>query len=117
MAVFLPAISPSFSPTVDEMANVDVVQFDEGYEQRIGRAINPIKGTVSVPWRAVTLAQKDTLVNFFRAHKGTAWFWWTVPGESGARKWVASQWTFQRTADAKGHYDVSAEFREVFDYQ
>lgn len=117
MALTLPAITPSFSPSLDETPNVQVVSFDDGYEQRIGVAINPIKGTVSIPWRAQSQVNKDTLINFFRARKGTEWFWWTVPGETVPRKFVASKWSFQRTPDAKGHYDVSADFREVFDFQ
>ncbi len=118
MAQTLSTRSPSFSPRIEEVPRIRSVKFGDGYEGRYGDGLNNLLLRVEVPWNGLTQTEFNALLAFFRAHRGIAWFNWTLPGEGTSRKWVVRSWNWQRTENSPANrplFDLVAGFEEVAD--
>lgn len=118
MAETLPAVPIAFAPNLNEETRVRRVKFGDGYEARLLDGLNTISITTTIPYTNRTQAERDLLLDFFRRHRGYHWFYWSVPGEAGARKFVCPKWTVTRSNDSPAHsprYDINADVYEVFD--
>lgn len=118
MAQTLSGRAPSFSPRVEELPRIRSVKFGDGYEGRYGDGLNNLLLRVEVPWNSLTQAEFNVFISFFRAHRGIAWFNWTMPGDTQNRKWVVRSWNWQRTQDSPANrptFDLVASFDEVAD--
>ena len=108
----LPVVAISEGGRLTETPTVDKVSFGDGYVQRSEQGLNHIRIKRSVPWRAITTAERDTLTNFLRARGGTEAFLWTLPEEAVARRWVCEKWS--STRQAGDIWNMDAEFVEDY---
>lgn len=97
----------------DHEPRVLTAGFGDGYEQRTPDGINTDLATVSPSWPALTWGQGQTIVDFFAARKGVTPFYFTMPGESTPRKWIAKKWS--RRFDTDQLVTISAQWKEVVD--
>lgn len=115
MAQTLPGIPIAYSPTFREEPRRRVVSFGDGYSLRSLDGLNAITMRASLQWRARPTQDMAGLRDFFRAHQGVHWFWWTPPGQSGALRWVCPQYSWTPVRDAPGYWDVDADLEQVHD--
>jgi phage-related protein len=106
---------PTFSPPAG--TNVDVGSSAK-MKPRVrtagfGDGINSIDRSFSATFSAITYAEADTITGFFEGLAGYKPFWWTMPSDTTARKWIATEW--DKTYGDAGDVAVSATFEEVFD--
>jgi phage-related protein len=92
---------------------IDENEFGDGYGQRSASGINNARDSWSASWTNVTTREKNTIVNFIRAQKGFASFYWIAPGDSIAAKWSARDLKIQ-PVDA-GIWALTITMRQEFD--
>lgn len=118
MAENIPPIPMAFAPTFSEEPRVRRVKFGDGYEARISDGLNTVAMTTTLTWENRTHQEMAILMDFFRRHQGTTW-WWMVPhGESAPRKFVCSKWSHQRASNSSitsPRFNISADVYQVFD--
>lgn len=84
--------------------------FGEGYAETAPDGPNASPAQLTLRWSLLTLVQKQALDSFFKAHIGAAFFF-TVPDETVARKWICNN--FKPTQDATW-WSYDATFNERF---
>lgn len=94
-------------------AKFNSTKFDDGYEQRVVTGLNSQVETYSAKWAKLDLSVADALCNFFSAHRGVEWFYWTAPNAIVRKKWKVASW--KRTEEVGGKVTVSANLEQVFD--
>jgi len=115
MATF-PSIDVSLGAQKTSKPKMRVVQFGDGYEQRllygIPEHMNPKEWSLS--WENITEAQADTIEDFLNARAvDGASFDWTPPDEATAYKWVCLDWSKQFVQCTLR--TINATFRQVFE--
>ena len=88
-------------------------EFGDGYSQRAAHGLNNDPEMWSISYVNRSTSEKDILMTFFRARGAVEWFWWTPPGESTAKKYIANSYGFQPTSGVT--WNINAEFEQVFD--
>lgn len=113
MATF-PNIPISYGSQKTNAPNVRVVQFGDGYEQRLTYGVNQNPKQWSLRWEYLDETDADTIDTFLnaRALDGGS-FDWTPPDEVTAYKWVCYEW--QKSIDYPTVSTVTATFRQVFE--
>ena len=110
MATF--TYTPSFP--ADELSNPikRVVRLGEGYEHRIqcGLQRDPKEWSLTFANRDNT--ERDNILTFLEARKGTESFDWTPPRGS-AGKYVCENWSMNKAVAARS--TITATFRQVFE--
>ena len=110
MATF--SYTPSFTAKEHSKPSVRTVKFGEGYEQRLqfGLQRDPKE------WRLVFEnrddSERDNILTFLEARKGTESFDWTPPRGS-AGKYVCSDWRIEMRSF--GRTTIRTAFRQVFE--
>lgn len=107
----LPAIPPDFSSEPQPVANVDVVQFGDGYSQRRPAGINYKRTDWAVSWTLLERDEYDTLYEFLNARLKLTPFWWTPPWETQPRRYICTELSGPRPTSAR-HADITAAFEE-----
>lgn len=112
MATF-PSIAPTFDAQKSSRPRTRVVQFGDGYEQRLSYGLNQNPKEWSLSFM-VKNADADTIEDFLdaRAADGAS-FDWTPPSSSTAYKWVCREWTRRFMGD--DFNEISATFSQVFE--
>jgi phage-related protein len=115
MATF-PSITASYGAQKTSRPRTKVVQFGDGYEQRVLYGIpshmNPKEW--SLTWQNITEANADTIETFLNARaEDAASFDWTPPDDATAYKWVCAEWT--KVIPYTGRATITATFRQVFE--
>ena len=110
-----PNITPIYGSSKSSSPKTRVVQFADGYEQRIlfglAQHQNPKQWNLTF---VVSEADSDTIENFLDARANDSdSFDWTPPGEASAGKYVCSIWT--KTIPYLNRSRINATFREVFE--
>ena len=114
MATFPTSPSPTYGASKSSAPSTRVVQFGDGYEQRIvSGSINNDAKQWSLNWSNISEADADTLEAFLEARKGIENFDWTPPDTDTAYKWVCGKWT--KSIPYNGRANISATFRQVFE--
>ena len=114
MAPFPTSPEPSYGVQQASAPDVRVVQFGDGYQQRLrfGEKNNP--KVWSIEFENITTADSDTITAFLDARgDDAASFDWTPPGASSSSKYVCFEWT--KRVDYSGVETVRATFTEVFE--
>tara|TARA_Y100001963_G_C6720904_1_gene419085 strand:- start:18 stop:365 length:348 start_codon:yes stop_codon:yes gene_type:complete len=114
MATF-PNVTPTYGVVKTSSPKTKVIQFADGYEQRIlfglAQHQNPKEWRVTF---VVSEADSDTIETFLDARANdSASFDWTAPKESAASKYVCASWT--KTIPYLNRATITATFREVFE--
>lgn len=112
MDTFTPPKQPVTQSNVNFTAKTLEATFGDGYEQVVSSGLNSVSGIYSLVWDLLTLAERDTIENFFRAKKGAEAFLYTFPGESTLRKFRCKSWSRSHNGALFG---IRAELKEVFD--
>lgn len=104
-----PAPSPgtSFTPKI----KVRAAEFGDGYSQIMPDGINNIREQLDLSWDALTEAQRDTIIAFFNAHKGSTPFWYQPVGQSAPMKWTCAEWS---STIPDGTWQVKAKLVQSF---
>jgi phage-related protein len=110
---FAPSVNPSFPFEEGYQPRVLSTPYGDGYIERAGDGINIDPQNLELTWENVTKAERDELMNFFKARAGHEAFLWTTPDSSTELKYIAPQYN-SRLTDA-GVYTVTASFQQVFD--
>ncbi len=114
MATF-PAIAHTYGASKTRQPNTRIVQFGDGYEQRlmVGMAGNQNPATWNLRWE-VSESDADSIETFLSARAtDSASFDWTPPDETTPYKWVCPQW--QKSVPYLNRATVTATFRQVFE--
>lgn len=85
--------------------------FGDGYAQEGADGLNADLLDLTPSWRNLTTTESTAVMSFFAVRKGYIPFLFTLPGESTARKFKATEW--RRTWNAAGLADVSAVWKEL----
>lgn len=110
---FNPPRPPSEGTDDEGEFQVIEVKFGDGYSQRAGNGLNPLKQTYSVVWNRIPKAEGEVILDFIRDHAGSEAFFWTPPDEAVALKFICKR--FRRAKKAGGKMDVIATFERVYD--
>jgi phage-related protein len=112
MATF-PSIAPTFDAQKSSRPRTRVVQFGDGYEQRLSYGLNQNPKEWSLTFM-VKNTDADTIEAFLdaRAEDGAS-FDWTPPSSSTAYTWVCREWT--RRLIGEDFNEISATFSQVFE--
>ncbi len=110
-APVLPDVARDRRSRLSERPRVLEAKFGDGYRQVAADGVNHIDRTFEAVWRAVPIADLDTLVAFFRARGAVEAFEFTLPGETAARLWRCERWREQRVSAS--HANLTATFREA----
>ncbi len=107
---------PGVNPTdvdVTVEPRVLTANLGDGYQQRAADGLNTMPKTASLAWENLTIAEANTIENFFLGKGGHTAFTFTIPKESTSLKWICTQWT--RSPKAGGYVNMKATFKQVFD--
>lgn len=112
---FSPPVSGKFSAgaTEDHEPRVLSAKFGDGYNQEAGDGLNADLMKLSVSWEALTPAQGQTVMDFFKDLGGYRPFKFTLPGEASPRKFKCRKWS--RRFPSFQIVDVTASWEEVAD--
>ncbi|MDG5496976.1 MULTISPECIES: phage tail protein [Azospirillaceae] len=113
MTVFAPPQPPNVGFSVENTIRLSVAQFGDGYSQRIADGINNLQQSTSLSWSALTAVEADAIEGFFKARSDGSAFTYTLPGTTGAVRWMIAQWT--RTLETPGLWNINASLTKVFD--
>lgn len=106
----------SYGVRMRKQPNVRTVKFDEmGYELRSRRGPNSNLQVWDVPFDVCSIQQANNIENFFDAHGGVDWFWWTPPRQTLPRRFVCKEWTREPVNGSRTHDRMTAVFEEVAD--
>lgn len=114
MATFTPPVQPGVPNLVTNTETRTLeASFGDGYSQRGGDGLNSMIDTIPLTWNALTPAEADQIIQFFRDHKGYMSFDWIPPRELEYKKFICRGWSRQHI---DGGLDaISATFQQVFD--
>ena len=112
MATF-PSINPSYQGRKTTGSDVNITQFNDGYQHRIKFGLNTRPYVWSLTFD-VSETDSDTIETFLeaRADDGAS-FDWTPPGSSTAYKWVCLTWT--KRIPFLNRASLSMTFQQVFE--
>ncbi len=112
LEVFVPPRNPDIGAGLEEVANLNIAKFGDGYSQRTPKGINFISSTIPARWGMLNKNDRDKIIRFFRNKGGYVAFWYGLPGEI-LRKYVCQKWS--SAEKAMDLWEVSATFEQVFD--
>lgn len=113
---FSPNPAPSFSLSASHKPKIRMLNFGDGYIQRVRDGINNDPETIKLKWKNLTQAEHDTLWAFITARGGDQAFMYTVPWKASGnteKKYIFLDYARER-AEA-GAYEIEAEIRQVFE--
>ena len=95
-----------------------IVQFGDGYQQRMVEGINPLKETYSVAFSNRSRAEIDDITAFFESKKAVTAFSFTIPdtnsgGNERTIKVVCSKWSTSYTNGVGS--SLTATFDRVYE--
>ena len=112
MATF-PSISPSYQASKTTTPNINVTQFNDGYQHRIKFGLNTIPYVWSLSFD-VSEADSDVIEAFLEARAlDGASFDWSPPDESTTYKWICPSFTKEVFSFDRNR--ISATFTQVFE--
>lgn len=113
MATF-PDIAISYGAQRVNQPRTRVVQYGDGYEQRLLYGLNQNPKEWSLTWQYITEADADTIETFLNARAADSdSFDWTPPDEATSYKWVCPSWS--KGIDYPTRRTITATFRQVFE--
>lgn len=110
MATF--TYTPSFQATEISKPRTRVVQFGDGYEQRVGFGLNRDPKRWELQFKNRTDTERDNIIGFLEARAAVESFDWTPPYGS-AGKYVCREWRVNM--ESCNFNDITAAFEEVFE--
>jgi len=112
----LPSITPSYGAQKTSAPNVQVVQFNDGYMQRLKWGLNVNPRSWNLRWNNISETDADTLETFFiaRVDDGASFDWDPLDESAGTTyKFICLNWS--KSISTKGRATLNATFRQVFE--
>jgi len=113
MDTFTPPHPPSASTTRTRKARVVTSQFGDGYSQRVGIGLNPVRIEATVVWDVLSHTDADSIASDLIGWAGVEAFLYALPPDLTTRRWICQTWTRSEVGPLAA--SISAEFVEVFD--
>lgn len=110
---FTPPKTPGIGHSFGQKSRAKVVNYGDGYEQRISTQLNHLLGSVSLQWTALTDAEAASILSDLRGWEGIQSFDYKIPGNTVTRRWVCEE--FAAVEVSSKRTNVTAKFREVHD--
>ena len=104
-------ISADFGSTKETSIVVREVQFGDGYKKLFNYGLNNDLKKYNFRYRNNTTLEKNTIINFLEARKGTEPFDFTAPDQSSSKKYICKNW--QETFIAANVFTITVAFEEV----
>lgn len=101
------------TPTMDISDSVDMVEFGDGYTQRVNKSINPHKEKWNVEWIGLTTTEAKTLITHLKSYQATA-LSWTSPLSDGDKLYTTKSIKAVPTTVHHNAWDVSCELNQQF---
>lgn len=112
MATF-PSIAPVFDAVKSSQPRTRVVQFGDGYQQRVNFGLNQNPKE----WSLTFMVENDdanTIENFLDARADdAASFDWIPPKSTTSYKWICREWSRRLVGD--NFNEITATFSQVFE--
>lgn len=105
-------MTPSVGSSLNPKVGIRKAEFGDGYSQASPAGINHIKHDASLKWEVLTGDERQAIVGFFEANKGTKPFDYHIPGDAQSRTYTCAQWN--STALVAGLWTMEATFEETF---
>ena len=111
MATF-PSIQPNYGISKKNQPNVKIVQFGDGYQQRITTGLNQNLKVWNLRFQNISEANSDIIETFLDARaENNDSFDWTAPGEASSSKYICLSWS--KTIPYNNIATIIASFEEV----
>ena len=115
---FSNAVQPDKQFTRTNNPRVHLVQFGDGYEQRLQNGINSLNQEISVSFATRPKAEIDDLVAFFESLAGVTKFRFDIADTNAGSdtetiKVVCSEW--EQSWEYDDYYTLDATFRRVYE--
>ncbi len=115
---FSSAVQPDKQFTRTNNPRVHLVQFGDGYEQRLQNGINSLNQEISVSFATRPKAEIDDLVAFFESLAGVTKFRFDIADTNAGSdtetiKVVCSEW--EQSWEYDDYYTLDATFRRVYE--
>lgn len=112
MATF-PSFNPIYSASKNSEPRTRIVQFGDGYEQRLSYGLNQNPKQWQLTFD-VSDTDADTIEAFLNARAAdSASFDWTPPDTTTSYKWVCPSWNREMYTTERSRINVT--FRQVFE--
>jgi phage-related protein len=110
---FTPPVAPSDPLDDARQPRVNRVQFGNNYSQRSGDGINADPEKPTVKWEHLTMAEYQSIWNFFTGLAGVGAFTYALPWDSTpvTKKYICAQ--YSRTKHSVNDYDITCTWEEV----
>lgn len=106
--VWTPPRPPDAPVQGNSKPNINTARFGDGYKRRSPQGLNHIDRTKAISFSNIHAAEKDALLQFLDARKGTEPFWWQQPNEL-MRRWVATNWADEQQGFDRWRVTVQLE--------
>ena len=110
--VFNPPQSPSAGMTDKPEFKILKADFGDGYSQPTPDGLNHMRRVLTLKFEMLEPEEKDEIVDFLEARKGTEAFHYTLPGEPAPTRYTCDEW--EVTALGASMFNVAATFRQSF---
>ncbi|MEO9788586.1 MAG: phage tail protein [Aurantimonas coralicida] len=112
LPTFTPPCAPS--PGLTDTPEVKILksEFGDGYTQASPQGLNHIRKVVEATWDVLDRAERDYIIDFFMERAGYQPFWFQMPHDAAATKWIVESWS--DTVISGGFHRVTATFRQSF---
>ncbi len=110
MATF--TYNPSFIANENSQPNVRTVEMGEGYRQSVQFGLQRDPKTWTLTFANRDNTERDNILTFLEARKGTESFDWTPPRGS-AGKYLCSEWSVEMAV--ANQTTINTTFRQVFE--
>lgn len=105
--------TPDFSSQMTHTPNVSLIQFGDGYSQRVATGINTTGLSWDLQFTNRAISEADDIDNFLKAANAVQSFDWTPPRASASIKVICQTWT--RTPNNAAFDSLEATFMQVFE--
>lgn len=112
LPVFTPPQSPAPGLQIKPEIKILQAEFGDGYSQPTPDGLNHIRRTLTLTWEGLERSERDQIISFLEARKGTEPFTYTVPGSATAGAYTCAEWS--DTALEASLYTVNATFKQNF---
>ena len=111
MATF-PSITPTYGAQKASKPRVRMVQYGDGYSQRLRYGLNTDPKQWSLTWN-VSETDADTIETFLEARGGAESFDWTPVDGGSSGKFICMEW--QKSIPYLNRATITATFVQVFE--
>ncbi len=111
LLTFVPPIGPSPGVGHGREFKLLEAEFGDGYSQHTPKGLNHIRKMLDLKWDALTLEQRNEIIEFLDHHQGNIPFFFRPYGETFTLKWTCKEYD---SSPVDGVWTLSAKFVQSF---